>query len=506
MNSFITPLGRLLDSEPISVIDIGSNSVRLVVYEGARRSPAILFNEKVACGLGKSMATSGKLGQESMDRALEALKRFRAVSQQLGSTTINVIATAAAREAANGKSFISEAEKIIGHEVSILSGKEEASFAALGVISGIYQADGMVADMGGGSLEITNVVDQEVRELDTASLGALRMLEESGGDLAEANKLVRNKLKKMDWLGKGKGRALYLVGGTWRAFARLHMEQTSYSLRFVHDYSLTKARTLKFIHLMEHIGASALEGISDIPKARRDTVIYGAIALKGLIEQMDPSEIVFSGYGVREGVLYTLLSEEERSQDPLYAACLDLAVLRSRSPQNMEELSVWTDKLFETAGIREGAYSTRLRHAACLLSDIAWRTHPDYRGTHSINIISQGAFAGVDHPGRVFLALAIFFRHEGRVKTAKLPEIANILDEEDIEIARVLGLAIRVATLVSANMPGILPFTPLVVDDGKLVLKLPKPYTILEGERLMTRLNSLAQLLGCVARLSTDDE
>ncbi len=500
------PLGRLLDTEPISVIDIGSNSVRLVVYEGARRSPAILFNEKVSCGLGKSMATDGTLSQESMDRALEALKRFRAVSQQLGSTTINVIATAAAREASNGKEFIAEAEKIIGHEISILSGKEEASFAALGVISGIYQADGMVADMGGGSLEITNVVKQKIKELDTASLGALRMLEESKGNLAEATSLVSSKLKKMSWLKKGKGRPLYLVGGTWRAFARLHMAQTNYPLRFVHDYSLSQEQVLKFVHLMEHIGTSALDSISDIPKARRDTVIYGALALKGLIEHMNPSEIVFSGYGVREGVLYTLLSEEERQQDPLYAACLDLAILRSRSPQSMEELSVWTDKLFETAGIKEGDYSTRLRHAACLLSDIAWRTHPDYRGLHSINIISQGAFAGVDHPGRVFLALAIYFRHEGRVKTAKLPEISNILQEEDIHIARVLGLTVRVATMVSANMPGILPFTPLVVDDGKLILKLPKPYTILEGERLMTRLNSLAQLLGCVAKISTEDE
>ncbi len=500
------PLGRLLDSEPISVIDIGSNSVRLVIYEGARRSPAILFNEKVSCGLGKSVATDGVLNQESMDRALEALKRFRAVSQQLGSTKINVIATAAAREASNGKSFIAEAEKIIGHEVNILSGKEEASFAALGVISGIYQADGMVADMGGGSLEITNVVNQEVKDLDTASLGALRMHEESKGDLAAANKLAYSKLKKIDWLSKGKGRALYLVGGTWRAFARLHMAQTNYPLRFVHDYSLSREQALKFIHLMEHIGASALDAISDIPKSRRDTVIYGALALKVLIERMNPSEIVFSGYGVREGVLYTLLSEKERSQDPLYAACLDLAILRSRSPQNMEELSVWTDKLFETAEIKEGEYNKRLRHAACLLSDVAWRTHPDYRSLHSINLISQGAFAGVDHPGRVFLALAIYFRHEGRVKTAKLPQISSILDEEDIVIAKILGLTIRVATLVSANMPGILPFTPLVVDDGKLVLKLPKPYTILEGERLMTRLNSLAQVLGCVAEIATEDE
>lgn len=504
MSGFKIPLGRFLDTDPISVIDIGSNSVRLVVYEGARRSPATLFNEKVLCGLGKSLASKGLLDTDSVERALETLKRFRAISQHLGSTKMNVIATAAARDASNGKEFIAEAEKVLGQEIKILSGEEEASFAALGVISGIYKTDGIVADLGGGSLELTNVEDEEIRELITLPLGVLRLLDESKQRLEKCPAIIEKHLKKVSWASKGKGRALYLVGGSWRAFAKLLMIQTNYPLRYVHDYDISVSSALKFIHLMDHIGAEQLDGINDIPRTRRDTVIYGALVLKALIEQIEPSHIVFSGYGIREGVLYTLLTKEEKQQDPLYAACYDLAKLRARSPQNLEELCDWIDIFFDSADFEEKDYATRLRRASCLLSDIAWRTHPDYRGQHSINLISQGPFAGVDHFGRVFLAMSVFFRHEGRVKSSKLPEISAILDQEAIDKARIIGFAIRVANLVSANMPGILPHTTLVVKNDKLVLNLPKPYTILEGERLMNRLTRLARLLDCEPKICSD--
>ncbi len=504
MSGFKIPLGRFLDTDPISVIDIGSNSVRLVVYEGARRSPATLFNEKVLCGLGKSLASKGILDDDSVERALETLKRFRAISQQLGSTKINAIATAAARDAKNGKDFIAKAEKVIGHDIQILSGEEEASFAAMGVTSGIYKTDGVVADLGGGSLELTNVEHEEIRELVTLPLGVLRLMDESGRRLDKCSAIIDKHVRSHKWALKGKGRALYLVGGSWRAFAKLLMIQTRYPLRYIHDYDITVSAALKFTHLMDHIGSEELDGINDIPRSRRDTVIYGALVLKSLIEFIQPSHIVFSGYGIREGVLYKLLTKEEKQQDPLYAACYDLARLRARSPQNLEELCDWIDNLFRSAGFEEKDYAMRLRRASCLLSDIAWRTHPDYRGEHSMNLISQGAFAGVDHFGRVFLAMSVFFRHEGRVKTKKLPEISKLLDQEAIDKARIIGFAIRVANLVSANMPGILPHTTLVVKNGKLVLNLPKPYTILEGERLMNRLARLAQLLDCEPKICSD--
>ena len=496
MSKFQIPLGRLLDTEPLSVVDIGSNSVRLVVYEGAKRSPAVIFNEKILCGLGKSLDANGALGQENMAQAFEALRRYRAVSRQLGSNMIHAIATAAARDASNGDEFIKTSEGILGETIHLLSGEEEARLAATGVISGNMDADGLIADMGGGSIEISNVFKQDIHELVSLPIGALRLMEASEGNVEQAEKIVEDQLKKVEWLKKGRERRLYLVGGTWRALAKLHMIYTSYPLRFIDNYTLDVSQAVDFINFVKQPSATETLPYEEISKGRRESVVYGACALKELIKKIKPSKVIFSGYGVREGLLYNLLPEQERLKDPLYAACYDLAILRARSPQNAEELCSWTDKLFESLDANESKQEKNLRYAICLLSDIAWRIHPEYRGRHSISMIAQSAFAGVSHMDRIYIALGVFFRHEGRHRNRKLPEISALLDEKRIEKARILGLAIRLANIISANMPGILHNTPLVRDkSGKLILTLPEPYQVLDGERVVRRLANLAQLL-----------
>ena len=502
MAGFHIPLGRFLDTQPVSIIDIGSNTIRLIVYEGARRSPAIIFNEKVQCGLGTNLSSQGRLSDESMERAYAALARFRTISYQLGSDTINAIATAAARDASNGSIFVANAEKVLSSKINLLTGQEEAHLAALGVVSGIHDADGLVADMGGGSLEITNVRKLKLKEAVSLPLGALRIKESSEGNNEKALKFVNSHLSGHKWLKKGQDRPLYLVGGTWRALAKLHINRQKYPLKFVHEYSVDVSSILNLIQSIEQTSIQDLEQIEEIPKARRATFIYGALALKGLLEHINPSKVVFSNYGVRDGLLYTLLPKEEKDKQPLYSACHDLSVLRSRSPKNSEEMCSWTDKLFRTLNISETDSENRFRHAACLLSDIAWRTYPEYRGLHSLNIIAQGSFAGVDHFGRAFIALAVYFRHKGRVKTGKLPDISTILDNKAIERARIIGFSIRLANIISTGIPGILPNTPIEQKGGKLILSLPKSYADLQGERLLRRLTNLAQLVKCEPELA----
>ena len=495
MSRFQIPLGRLLDSEPISVIDIGSNSIRLNVYEGARRSPSIIFSEKVTCALGRSLDDNGLLSEESMQKAFLAFRRFRALSRQLGSTKIHAIATAAPRDAANGTEFIEKSEKILTCKINLLSGEEEASLAALGVISGIYKADGIVADMGGGSIELTNIVKQKIRDVLSLPLGALRLQEMAPENPRDIEDIVQKYLLRAKWIKKQKGRTLYLVGGTWRAIARLQMHANDYPLKFLHNYSLSPTQITDFIETISSTPLDTLPGVEEISKSRRETLIYGAFALKQLIEVIEPDKIVFSNYGVREGVLFNLLSDKEKQQDPLYAASYDFAALRARSPQNSEELCDWTDRLFRAISIKESKAELRLRHAACLLSDIAWRTHPEYRGKHSINLIAQGAFGGMNHQDRVSVALSVFFRHEGRFKARELPEISNLLNEPEIERARLIGLAIRLANIISANMPDILPDIPIYTEGKKLILELPEPYATLEGARVLKRLTTLAQFV-----------
>lgn len=478
------------------MIDIGSNSVRLVVYEGAKRSPATIFNEKVLCGLGRTLSSTGQLDQAGVERALRALRRFRLISTRLGAATLHVIATAAAREAKNGPEFIAQAEEICGTDISVLSGRKEAKLAASGVIAGSYSVDGFAADLGGGSLEIIDIKKQKLLGGVTLPIGGLRLIDQAGGSLKKARKLVDSALKKVDWLSAGKGRPFYAVGGTWRAFAKLHMAQTQYPLRVMHGYAMSASEAIQFARLLDHLSPSSLEGINELSRSRRETVPYGSLILERLLSTIQPSQFVVSAFGVREGLVYRLLTDRERRRDPLLAACEELAEQRSRSPEHAEELFHWTTPIFKLPQFAESATEERLRHAACLLSDIGWRAHPDYRGEKSLNLIAHATFAGIDHPGRIFLALTVYYRHQGLRDNELSPRLLELVDEKTLQRARIMGAAIRTAHMISASMAGIIPYTPLEIDGDRLVLHLPGAHADLEGERLSRRLNILAGELG----------
>jgi len=484
-------------AKPVAVIDIGSNTVRLVVFEGAKRNPVALFNEKVHCGLGRSVASTGSLDQEGVERALRALRRFRAISDQFGIARYEVIATAAAREADNGPDFVARASHVLKCDISVISGKEEAHLAAAGVISGIPDAEGMAGDLGGGSLEIIGL-DKKKGAIGgvTLPLGGLRLIDLSGGNLEQAGNIVDTEFEKVDWLKKGKGLPFYAVGGTWRAFARLHMGQTHYPLNVIHEYTIPIKEALTFARVLDHLSPPSLESVEAISKARRETLPYGALVLERLIERIKPSEFIVSGFGVREGLLYNTLTKEQKKRDPLLEACGETSRLRSRSSDHARELCKWTDALFKAPGPKETPEEKRLRHAACLISDIGWRTHPDYRSTQTLSMISQSGFAGLDHPGRAFLALSVYYRNQGLVSAERSPEIHQLIDKNTLSRARIIGAAVRTAHMISAAMPGIIGNTPLSYDGGTLVLSLPKEFAVLEGERLDSRFGVLAKELG----------
>jgi exopolyphosphatase / guanosine-5'-triphosphate,3'-diphosphate pyrophosphatase len=483
------------DSGPVAVVDIGSNSVRLIVYENAGRAPAPLFNEKVLCGLGRTIATTGKLAPDAIKRALRALRRFRALIEQLGAGHVEVIATAAAREAANGPDFIAQAERVLDRKITLLSGTQEAELAALGIVSGFHAADGFAGDLGGGSLELIDVRGGRLSDAATLPLGGLRLIDASGGNLRKAREIVDAELAKVEWVEKGRGRDFYAIGGTWRALARLHMTQTNYPLSVMHNYKIPADEALKFASLLDHQSQSSLAGIRDISSARRETIPYRALVLERLIKQMKPRAVVVSVFGIREGLLYSLLTEQEKRRDPLIAACEDLARQRSRSLDSAYELCFWTDAIFRAPGPTETPEQRRLRHAACLLSDIGWRAHPDYRGAQSLNLVAHGDFVGVDHPGRAFLALTVYYRNEGLVRDELSQRLVELVDKDMLKRARILGAAFRAAHMVSAAMPGVLTNTPLTYEGNRLAWTLPEPYSNLEGERVERRFKQLADLL-----------
>jgi exopolyphosphatase/guanosine-5'-triphosphate,3'-diphosphate pyrophosphatase len=276
------------------------------------------------------------------------------------------------------------------------------------------------------------------------------------------------------------------------------MRQTAYPLHVMHNYSIPAQEALEFAELVRRVDPETLDHIAAVAKPRRELLPYGALVLAEILRVGKAKEVVMSALGVREGLLHDRLDEETRRTDALISGAQDLNILRSRSPRHGEELIEWTDRFMGSTGIDENAAERRLRHAACLLADIGWRAHPDYRGEQSLNIIAHATFLGVDHPGRAYLALSVFYRHAGLgVSDDDLsPRLRELVTTRLLDRARVLGAALRVGYLVSASMPGVLPRIPLRVERGELVLRLEGALAALQGERLFNRLRQLGKLIG----------
>jgi len=482
----------------VAVIDIGSNSVRLVVYQAMARSLVTLFNEKTLCGLGREVQSTGLLAADAVEKALTALKRFRALIRVMKVGRVHAIATAACRDASNGPDFIARAEKICGVPIEILSGEREARLSALGVVAGVHRPDGVVGDLGGGSLELIDVHGGRVGKGVTLPLGSLALQDASQKSLKRAQRIVDNALAEAAPLKAVRGRTFYAVGGTWRALARLHIAQSGYPLKVMHGYSIPAAEALAFARRLRRLAAAnILADIELIAEARRPLLAYAALVLEEIVRLAQPKTIVFSTFGVREGLLYEQLPAPERAKDGLVCAAQNLNLLLSRSARHAEELVGWTDRFMRIAELPETDEERRLRHVACLLSDVGWRVHPDSRGDQTLSLIINGNFGGVSHQGRAFLALAVFYRYAGFSEENQPPApVRAMVTPAMDERARLLGAAFRVAHLISAARPGVLPATHFSGKDRKLTLVFEHKMVDLVADRVGSRFKQLTRLVG----------
>jgi len=485
-------------ADSVAVIDIGSNSVRLVVYEQMARSLISVFNEKTLCGLGREVQSTGLLAPDAVDKALTSLKRFHALCKIQRVGRVYAIATAACRDARNGPDFIARAERICGTRIEILSGPREAKLSALGVVSGIHKPDGIVGDLGGGSLELIDVRGHQVRGGVTLPLGSLALQDLSHKSLKRAERIVKAELSEVPRLAAGRNRTFYAVGGTWRALARIHIIQSGYPLKVMHGYSIPAAEALDFVQRLRRLAAAnLLANIEAVADARRPLLTYAALVLEYIIRTARPKTITFSTFGVREGLLFSLLPDGERNKDGLICAAQSLNELLSRSARHAQELIAWTDRLFRVVHLRETEEDRRLRHAACLLSDIGWRAHPDHRGEQTLEIITNGNFGSISHQGRAFVALSVYFRYAGLSEENQPPPILQQqVPTAMLERAQVLGAAFRVAHLISAARPGVLPATHFRSQGRKLMLVFEHQMVDLVADRVGSRFKQLARLVG----------
>ena len=477
----------------VAVIDVGSSTLRLVVYETPARLPVPIFNEKADCGLGRGLEHTGNLNKEGVARAFSALSRFVHLARSMDVERLDVIATAAVRDAADGLKFAEEIESRFDINVQILSGAEEARLAGLGLLSGIPEADGILGDLGGGSLDLIALDKGQFGANATFPVGHLRLPDAVEGDISRAAGHVDQQLSEHKWLKKARGRTLFAVGGSWRAMARIYIEQTNYPVHIIDGFTLAGSDMRRFAKLISGLSVDSLQQMHSVRGKRIETLAFAAVVMDRLLKVTRPKEIVFSGYGMREGQMLKGLPADIRGQDPLIAGCESLAERSGRFTLSGFEMFKWMTPLFP----EEKPDLSRLRYAACLLSDIGWQEHPDYRAEHSFFRALRVPFAGLTHPDRAYLAKAVFIRYKGDPDEEFAAKSVVLMKDGYRRHAKAVGLALRLAHTISGSAPGHIGKTELQLTDGKIALMVSgDEREVLVGEAVERRMKALGKALG----------
>lgn len=473
------------DGGRIGIIDIGSNSVRLVVYDAAARIPSILFNEKVMAGLGRGLAQTGALDAAAAGRALAALQRFVHIARQIEVESLRTVATAAVRDASNGPQFLAELQAM-GLDVELLSGPDEALISGEGVLAGIPGADGIVGDLGGGSLELVRVAGGAVHDCASFPLGVLRLAAIRKQGPRALSKVVADALAAAPWAAKaGRGRPFYMVGGSWRALARLDMQLTGYPLPILHHYEMDPIAPARLMRSLAQIDRKRLKEMTALSSARVPTLPDAAALLSQIARGLGSSTLIVSAFGLREGVLHRSLEPHVRNDDPLLFATREEGRRQGRFPEHGDLLQRWIAPLFEG----EAAPLARLRHATCLLADVGWRANPEFRAERGLETALHGNWVGIDARGRAMMAHALYtsFGGEGETKV-----VAALLSPEERARAARWGLAMRLGQRLSAGVAPPLEASRVALAAGRLELLLRRQDAPLYGESVERRHRALA--------------
>ena len=491
------PFGRPLFDEPsaralsrVGVIDIGSNSVRMVVFDGAARSPAYFYNEKIMCALGAGLSETGRLNPEGRDRALAAIKRFQLLAQGMDLPPLTAVATAAVRDAEDGPEFRDEVERETGLRIWVIDGEEEARLSAQGVLLGWPGSYGLVCDIGGSSMELAEIRDGRVGRRLSSNLGPLKLRGVKGGK-AGRKAHIRNVMEDLaERMGPQRDR-LFLVGGSWRAIARIDMERRGYPLHVLHEYRMTATTVSETAKYIENNDLETIRSACGISSARMSLVPYAVEVLKRLVRTFRPKDIAISSYGIREGMLYEQMPQRLRDRDPLIESCRFAESKDARLPGFGKTLYHFVLPLFKSAPPAK----IRLIKAACLLHDVSWRAHPDYRAETCFDNATRANLGGLKHSERVFLGLALLHRYRNKRQGTRFEDLYDLLSEKEQKQAEILGKAMRFGAMfwMQPDVPmGQFRWFP---QKRVLELRIPKAAGALYGEVAEARFLSLAASL-----------
>ncbi|MFK7837939.1 MAG: Ppx/GppA family phosphatase [Sulfitobacter sp.] len=493
---FEDPSARALSR--VGVVDVGSNSVRLVVFDGAARSPAYFYNEKIMCALGSGMAETGHLSPPGRARALSAMHRFKKLAEGMGLAELTVVATAAVRDASDGPDFCAQVRRETGLRIWVIDGEEEARLSAQGVLLGWPGAYGLVCDIGGSSMELAEISRGRVGRRVTSQLGPLKLRDMKGGAKARTAHIKEVMQGLKETMGTQRDR-LFLVGGSWRAIARIDMLRRGYPLQVLHEYRMTPralSATIKFIKSMEIYELRALAGVSS---SRIALVPYAAEVLHRLVKTFKPKDIAISSYGIREGMLYEQMPQRLRDRDPLIEACRFAEAKDARLPGFGKALFNFIQPLYKSAP----APRKRLVKAACLLHDVSWRAHPDYRAEVCFDNATRANLGGLKHSERLFLGLALLHRYSNKRENTRFEDLYGMIDDKTQAEAEILGKAMRFGAMLWMSKDEERGELRWFSKKKQLELRLTPDMMPLFGEVAEARLNSLASSLGAVVEVKT---
>lgn len=481
-----------------AVVDLGSNSVRLVVFEGRGRNPVPIFNEKAVLGLGRGLTTTGRLNEAAIDAALTVLGRYRAVAAAMGAAPFEVLATAAVRDADNGPAFVARvAGYLPGVPIRVLAGEAEARLSADGLLLGFPAAEGVLGDLGGGSLELVRLDAGRVVRAASVPMGAVRLGERAGGDVIRARAIAEAELSRHAWLRQGEGRDLYLVGGAWRALARIHIAQTSYPLAIVHHYVLQQPEARDLASVVTGASRRVLERMPGAPQKRLTELPFAAVALRRLLRATGAARVVFSANGLREGWYAALLDPAVRAADPMLTAVRELAQGWGRDAALPAALLAWTEPLFPG----DDPAARAMREAACWISDIGSLDHPEYRAEQAFLRVLRQHGPGLDHHARAYLGLVAALRYEAELTAPFLAPVRVLLDAAALRRAEALGAALRLAYLLCGGTPALLAGARVTRRHGRVILTLTEGTGVFAGESVVRRAEALGMALGVPAEV-----
>ena len=471
-----------------AIVDIGSNTVRLVIYGGPLRAPAVLHNEKVTARLGKGVAENGLVGDRASNTALAALARYRVLLQLKGVSRVDVVATAAVRDASNGDAFLAKVAAM-SFAPRLLSGEQEAVTSAHGVLGAFPGAHGVVGDLGGGSLELVDIEGDTCRHGVSMPLGTLRLARlRVGGDRAFGQQVAKA-LNKADWAAEP-GSTLYLVGGSLRAFARFAMGRLDWPIDDPHGFVLDPVNGLRIARNLARCKSDTLRPMAGISTARMNSLPDTAALLAVLIRRLQPGKLVFSAWGLREGLLYEDMALGIRGQDPLVAGMSAFVQEHGISPQIGAMVAGWTVAAAPPSGAER---RERLRLAATMLCLAAATVEPNLRGDIARDWALRKRWIGAATAERVMLAVAIL-AHAGRLDVP--PTLAGLIPLTALRDAQAWGLATRLCRRFSTCAPQSLNDSQLTVDGNRLVLTVDPSLAALVNDGVERDLRALATHLG----------